>query len=268
MSGGALTGRVAVVTGASKGIGAAIAIAYAEEGAAVVVGGRSDAGGPGTYGATVDAIAARGGCAVGVRCDVRDADDVSRLVGTAIKAFGRLDVLVNNAGVYGPATPIAEIAPERWDEVVATNLRGPFLCCRAAAPHMIEAGGSIVNVTSMAARHDFPAGVVDLAYATSKQALDRLTSGLATELAPYDVAVNGLSPVQIRTPGTVAGWGEDFDDSEYAEPSAIGPVAVFLARQRADFTGRIVRRDEFVDGEYRPSEARVADRRFPTRARS
>jgi NAD(P)-dependent dehydrogenase (short-subunit alcohol dehydrogenase family) len=172
---------------------------------------------------------------------------------------------VNNAGVYAPATPTWEISPAWWDEVIETNLRGVFLCCRAAIPHLIEGGGgSIVNVTSLAAAYEFPVGIVDLAYSTSKQAVDRFTASLSQELAPFDIAVNGLSPVQIRTPGTRAGWGEGFDDSEYSDPSAIGAVTVFLAQQRRQFSGHIVRRDEFVDGAYRQLKTVDVQHRFPS----
>ena len=258
-----LDGKVAIVTGGSKGIGAAAACALAEAGADIVLTGRSDETGAGTYSEVVERIVANGRRAVGVRCDVRSETDVEALVRLALDEFGRLDVLINNAGIYAPYTPIWEVQSDWWDEVVETNLRGIFLCCRAAIPHMLDAGGSIVNVTSMAASLDFPGGLVDLAYGASKAAVDRLTMGLARELVQFDIAVNALSPVQIRTPGTYAQWGSDFDDAEYADPSAIGPVITFLASQRAAFTGHVIRRDEFVGGSYVRSDPGLAGRRFP-----
>jgi len=247
-----LAGAVAIVTGASKGIGRAAAAALAGAGADVVVVGRSGGAGGGTVDQTVRLIESRGGRGIAVRCDLRDENDVDRAVETTLDRFGRVDVLVNNAGIYAPARPSWEIAVRWWDDVLDTNLRGTFLCCRAVIPHLLQDGGSIVNVTSMAAEPGFPAGVVDVAYATSKQAVNRLTSHLADELRPHRIAVNALSPVRIRTEGVIAGWGVDADLEGYAEPDVIGPLVTFLAGCRTEFTGRIVRRDQFVDGVYRP----------------
>jgi len=242
-----LAGKVAIVTGSSKGIGRAIAATLAAEGASVVVTGRSSAGGPGTYRQTVKEIDSRGGRAIGLSCDVRDEKDVARLVATTAAEFGQIDILVNNAGIYGPAVPSWDLSPSWWNEVLETNLGGTFLCCREVIPHMLPRGGSIINVTSMAAEYAFPVGVIDLAYAASKQAVNRLTYFLAEELKEFNIAVNALSPVRIRTEGVVARWGEDFDFTGYSEPEAIGPLLKFLAKSRAEYTGNIVRRDEFRD---------------------
>jgi 3-oxoacyl-[acyl-carrier protein] reductase len=240
-----------------------MALALAAEGAAVVVTGRSSGAGAGTYAATVEQVVSGGGRAVGIKCDVRDEQNVDRLVATAINEFGQVDILVNNAGVYGPATPSWKLPVSWWDEVIDTNLRGTFLCSRAAIPHMLRDGGSIINVTSMAAEHDFPVGVIDLAYATSKQAVNRLTRHLAAELHPFNIAVNALSPVQIKTEGVIERWGDDFDFTDYSDPEAIGPVTTFLAKCRAEYTGQIIRRDHFVDADHRPDTSPASPSQFP-----
>jgi NAD(P)-dependent dehydrogenase (short-subunit alcohol dehydrogenase family) len=237
-------------------------VALAAEGAAVVVTGRSSGTGQGTFTEAVREIERNGGRALGVPCDLRDADQVTGLVQTAASAFGRLDVLVNNAGIYGPAIPTSRLTTERWDDVFATNLRAVFIACRAAIPFLRVRGGSIINVTSLAAENGFPAGLVDVAYSASKLGVNRLTAELANELQPDDIAVNALSPVRVRTEGVLTGWpGSTFPD--YAEPRAIGPVVTFLACQRSSFTGRVVRRDEFVEGEYRPGSADPVEALFP-----
>jgi 3-oxoacyl-[acyl-carrier protein] reductase len=259
---GPLAGQVALITGSSKGIGRAAAVALATAGAEVVVTGRSDRHDEGTAAATVAEVERGGGRAHGVVCDLRRDADVERLVSEAIRVFGRLDVLVNNAGVFAPAVPTSRLTVSWWDEVFDTNLRAMFLTSRLAIPLMERAGGSIVNVTSLAAEYDFPTGLVDVAYAVSKQAVNRLTVALAEELRDSDIVVNALSPVRIRSSGVRAGWGSGPGLMDYAEPEAIGPAMVFLAATRT-VTGQIVRRDEFIDGRFVPAAGPAISVLFP-----
>ncbi len=258
-----LSEKVALVTGSTKGIGRAAALALADAGASVVVTGRSDGHGEGTISGTVTRIREGGGRAIGVRCDLREASDVADLVASTQREFGRLDVLVNNAGIFAPAVATAEMSVAWWDEVLDTNLRAVFLTCREALPLMRCRGGSIINMTSLAAEYGFPTGLVDAAYSTSKQAVNRFTLGLAEEVRGDGIAVNALSPVRVRSEGVLARWGDTIDLSDYAEPDAIAEVVLFLARQRSSFTGHVVRRDQFVNGAYRPDAAPRLETLFP-----
>ena len=264
-SGHSLAEKVALVTGSTKGIGRAAAIALADAGARVLVTGRSDGPGEGTISGTVAEIRRRGGTAIGARCDLRDASDVARLMETAHRELGTLDVLVNNAGIFAPGAATWDVPVQWWDEVFDTNLRATFLTCRLALPRMRSRGGSIINMTSLAAEYGFPTGLVDAAYSTSKQAVNRFTLGLAEEVRGDDIAVNALSPVRVRSDGVLAGWGEAADLTGYVEPEAIAEVVLFLARQRGSFTGHIVRRDQFVEGTYRPDGAPALETLFPPR---
>jgi citronellol/citronellal dehydrogenase len=147
-------GKIAIVTGASRGIGKAIALGYAREGAAVVVAARSETAPserlPGSIHETVEQIEALGGRAIAVRCDVTDEGSVNAMVQAALVEFGRVDVLVNNAAVDFPSK-VADMQLKRWEVVFRVGLTGPFLCCRAVLPAMIErGGGSIVNISSQA----------------------------------------------------------------------------------------------------------------------
>jgi NAD(P)-dependent dehydrogenase (short-subunit alcohol dehydrogenase family) len=249
-----LAGRVAVVTGSSKGIGEAAAEALAAAGAAVVVNGRTGDG-PGGVRTAVDRIRAAGGRAVGVVADIRLEGDVKSLFDKALESYGRVDVLVNNAAVYHLGTPLAELSLGEWDEMMEVNLRGLFLCCRAAIPIMTRGGGgSIVNLTSRAAEWEFPAAG-RAAYAASKAGVERLTQVLAGEVAGADIAVNAVSPVGLRTPGSIRAMGEE-RAAGFGDPSLIGPVIVHLAQQRAGFSGRVVRRTDFVAGAFKPAVMR------------
>jgi NAD(P)-dependent dehydrogenase (short-subunit alcohol dehydrogenase family) len=195
---GALVGRVSLVTGAGRGIGRATAVALADAGSAVVAGAR-------TTSQVEDAakeIESKGGRALGVQLDVTDLASVRRFVATALDTFGRVDVLVNNAGSNngsddGAVGPLWEINPEAWWTDVAVNLRGTFLCSHAVLPHMVAQGrGHIVNVTSMVAAIPWP---YDSAYACSKAGQVRLTDSLAAELQGKGVFVFALSPGRVRT---------------------------------------------------------------------
>jgi 3-oxoacyl-[acyl-carrier protein] reductase len=244
-----LAGRVAIVTGSSKGVGEAAAEALGAAGAAVVVNGRTGGDAPGGVGAVVARIRKAGGKAIGIVADIRLEDDVDRLFSTALDEFGTVDALVNNAAVYYLGKHLAALSLSEWDEMMEVNLRGLFLCCRAAVPIMARGGGgSIVNLTSRAAEWEFPA-VGRAAYAASKAGVERLTQVLAGEVADAGIAVNALSPVGLRTPGSTRAMGAE-RAAAFGDPSLIGPVIVHLVQQRSGFSGRVVRRTDFVDGTF------------------
>ncbi|AZI44930.1 SDR family oxidoreductase (plasmid) [Deinococcus psychrotolerans] len=186
-----LTGRVVLVTGAASGIGRAIALAAAQAGARVVV---SDLQPEGEQ--TARAIVDAGGEAFFVPCDVADAQAVEHLVAETVNHFGQLDVLVNNAGISGGAQLAHQLEVDAWDRVIAVNLRGPFLCARAALPHLIAARGAIVNIASTYGLIGAPLAA---AYCASKGGLINLTRQLAVDYGPQQVRVNAVCPGYIDT---------------------------------------------------------------------
>jgi len=226
-----LTGKVAVVTGASKGIGAAIAKALAAEGAAVVVNYSSSKKGAD---AVVAEIARSGGKAVAVQGDVSKAAEARGIVDAAIRSYGRLDILVNNSGIYEFA-PIQDVTEESFHRHFNTNVLGLLLTTQAAVKHLSE-GGSIINIGSAVTRVTPPASAV---YAGTKGAVDAITGVLARELGPKRIRVNAILPGVVETEGTVAGGfiGSDFEKGVIAQtslgrtgrPDDIADVAVFLA---------------------------------------
>src|SRR5258708_20999218 len=154
---GPLAGQVAIVTGSSKGIGAAAALAVTQAGAAVTVTGRTPGGGPGSVGATAARVRESGGQALAVVADITNEADVSRVFESTVQAFGGVDVLVNNAGVFHLGKPLAELSLREWDEMIDVNLRGVFLCCRAPVPLLAGRGaGSLIHITSPAPHWGFP----------------------------------------------------------------------------------------------------------------
>jgi len=226
-----LTGKVAVVTGASKGIGAAIAKALAAEGASVVVNYSSSKKGAE---AVVAEIAKKGGKAITVGGDVSKAADAQGIIDAAIRNYGRLDILVNNSGVYEFA-PIQEFTEEQFHRQFNTNVLGLLLTTRAAVNHMSE-GGSIINISSAVTRITPPASAV---YTGTKGAVDAITGVLAKELGPKRIRVNAINPGIVETEGTTsAGFiGSDFEKAliertslgRAGRPDDIADVAVFLA---------------------------------------
>ncbi len=186
--------KVVVVTGGASGIGRATALAFAREGARVVVADLNETGGN----ETARLAGELGGEGVFVRADVTREDDCGRMVQTAVDRFGRLDVLFNNAGIPMAPTPAEAIPTELFDRVFAVNVRGVFLGCRYAIPVMRAQGrGVIINTASTAGIRPRP-GM--LAYAASKGAVITLTKALALELAPYGIRVNAVAPVATDTP--------------------------------------------------------------------
>lgn len=254
-----LDNKVAIVTGASRGIGKAIALGLAAAGAAVVVAARSETerdNAPGTIYATAAEIKERGGQALPVRCNVREEESIYEMTRQTLDAFGAIDILVNNAGV-GTYRPFLESTLKEWELVLDINLRATYIGCRAVAPLMVEqGGGSIINLSSHAAGNIFSstlnaaaAGVsmVGQAYGVAKAGVERLTWGLSAELGRYNIAVNCLKPLRpVLTEGFQA-QRPAADFSTWATPAAMVKAAVFLAGQDArGLSGAIVTAEELV----------------------
>ena len=228
-----LTGKVAVVTGASKGIGAAIAKSLAAEGATVVVNYASSKAGADTV---VAAITAAGGKAVAVGGDASKAAEANGIIDAAIKNYGRLDILVNNSGVY-EFTPIEAITEDQFHKAFNVNVLGLLLTTQAAVKHLSE-GASIINVGSVASRITPPNSAV---YAGTKGAVDAITGVLSRELGPKKIRVNTINPGVVETEGTHSGGviGSDFEKAAIAQtplgrigqPGDIASIAVFLASE-------------------------------------
>ncbi|MBX9844935.1 MAG: glucose 1-dehydrogenase [Xanthobacteraceae bacterium] len=227
-----LKGKVAVVTGASKGIGAGIAKSLADAGAAVVVNYASSKEGAERV---VAEIKAKGGRAIAVKGDVARAADVKQLFEATRKAFGTLDVLVNNAGIY-KFQPLDEITEDEFHRQFNTNVLGTILATQEAARHFGPNGGSVINVSSVASEDNVATASV---YSATKGAVDTLSRVLAAELGPRNIRVNVLAPGGVETEGTHAAGviGSDFEKAiiartplgRFGQPDDIARVAVFLA---------------------------------------
>ncbi|MBX4957088.1 glucose 1-dehydrogenase [Rhizobium lentis] len=230
-----LTGKVAVVTGASKGIGAAIAKAMAAEGAQVVVNYASSKAGAD---AVVEAIGAAGGKAIAVQGDVSKAEQAKGVVDAAVKEFGKLDVLVNNSGVY-EFSPIGEVTEEHYRRMFDVNVLGVLLTTQAATRHLGE-GGSVINISSVVTSLGLPNSAV---YTGTKGAVEGINSVLAKELAPRKIRVNAILPGMVETEGTHSAGviGSELEQSIAAQtplgrigqPDDIADIAVFLASDDA-----------------------------------
>jgi len=234
-----LKGKVALVTGASSGIGRAAAQALAANGARVAINYRRNQAG--AEAARAEIIAA-GGSAIVVQADVTKASEVQALVARTVSEFGPIDVLVNNAGSLVERLRILELTEERWDEVIDLNLKTAFLCCQAVAASMMERQtGAIINVSSIAGRNGGALGSIH--YSAAKGGLITFTKGLAKELAPFGVRVNAISPGVIDTP-----YHEQFSSPEMMKtyagmiplgrvgaPGEVGSVICFLASNAASY---------------------------------
>jgi NAD(P)-dependent dehydrogenase (short-subunit alcohol dehydrogenase family) len=241
-----MQGLVAVVTGSSRGIGKGIAKVFGAEGATVVVVARSEEEGgrlPGTIHLTTQEIQEAGGQAMAFRCDVTDEEQVQALAKAVVDAYGRIDVLVNNAGVQ-VNLGLLELQTRHWDLTMRVNLRGPFLCCKHLVPVMIQQrSGSVINITSGAGETVRARGV---SYAVTKAGLNMISRGLALELEEHNIAVNSLNPGPVKTEGAVFVRPADFDWTGWEPPEVVGPAAAWLAQQTSQsFTGRVVDRTEF-----------------------
>jgi 3-oxoacyl-[acyl-carrier protein] reductase len=240
-----LEGKVAVVTGASKGIGAGIARAFAEAGASVVVNYASDEAGAVR---AVEAIRKAGGKATAVQGDVARQDDVRRIFAAAREAFGRVDILVNNAGVY-KFHALEEVTEAEWRREFEINVLGTILATQEAVKQFGDAGGSVVNVSSVVGSNPFPGTVV---YSATKAAVDNITLSLARELAPRRIRVNAVAPGATRSEGavTLGMVGSDMEKQivsttpfgRLGEPDDIARAALFLASDQAAWiTGETIR---------------------------
>src|SRR5947207_11016830 len=205
MKNGKLNGKVAVVTGASKGIGDGIAKQLAAEGAAVIVNyasAKSDAD------KIIDEISKAGGKAVALQANVAKKSEVQKLFADAEKAFGKIDILVNNAGVYA-FVPIDEITAEHYQQIFDVNVRGLLFATQESLKHFNPAGGSIINISSLASSLTPPTAVV---YNATKGAADAITRTLAKELGPRKIRVNSINPGMVMTEGVVSAG---FHESEF-----------------------------------------------------
>jgi NAD(P)-dependent dehydrogenase (short-subunit alcohol dehydrogenase family) len=233
-------GKVAIVTGASRGVGAATAIALADEGVAVACAARATDESPlrlpGTIDATVRRITDAGGDALAVPTNLAQEEDVERMVTTTVEHFGRLDIVVNNAAITFPGD--IDVPMKRYDLMMAVNLRAPLVVAHAAIPHMKQQGeGAILNISSAAALDYIPGLMI---YGMSKIALEHLTVSLATQLQPHRIAVNTFRiDVPVASEGFVANTpGFDHSDWEPTEVPAEG--IVWMLRQPSSYTGRNV----------------------------
>jgi NAD(P)-dependent dehydrogenase (short-subunit alcohol dehydrogenase family) len=249
-----ITGKVAIVTGGSRGIGRAICIGLAQAGVRVAVASRTEVDASsdsdfrryasGTIHQTAETIRAQGGAAVGIRCDLSRAEEIQSLVETTLEHFGRIDILVSNAGIDCEA-PVPDLDVELLDRCLAVNVRAPLLLCKYALPAIMaqNSGGSIFALTSGSAR-TYRSGRV--AYSMSKAALERMFLSLAEEVRAENIAVNVFGPGRVDTWMNRQGDWPGTAHIPMVQPEEVIPAAVWLAGQNAQtFTGQVVERAEF-----------------------
>jgi len=259
-----LKGKIAIVTGAGRGIGKAIALAYAKEGADVVVVSRT----PAEIEETTAEIRALGQRCVSVRADVSNREDIEMMLETVLREFGKVDILINNAGIQGPIGPLVENDVSHWIKTVHVNLIGTFLCMRAVLPIMMaQRWGKIISLSGGGATSARP---YFTAYAASKAAVVRLTETLAEELKDFNIQVNAIAPgvVYTRMLEEVLAVGEKAGEQALSEakqrretggtPLGQGAaLAVFLASEESDgLTGRLI---STVWDNWQDFQSRIAD---------
>jgi 2-deoxy-D-gluconate 3-dehydrogenase len=242
-----LDDKVAIVTGASRGLGKAMALALAEAGADLVLVSRSKA----DLDLTAKEVEAVGRRTLVIPTDVSVFHDAQAVVEEALATFSRIDVLVNNAGV-ALVKPLIELAPEEWERVIATNLTGTYNLCRAAGPHLVrQQAGKVINIASVLGDGALPGYA---AYAASKAGIIGLTRVLAVEWARFDVQVNCIAPGWFVTPMNESAFADertrdrllrDVPARRTGRPEELGPLVVYLASAASDYmTGEVV----FIDG--------------------
>ena len=238
-----LTGKVAIVTGGSRGLGKNMAIELARAGADVAVAARTVESGqsklPGTIHETVEEIEKLGGKAISIRCDVTSEKDINQMVKQVIDHFGHIDILVNNAGIGMPKS-FLKTTTNNLDLLLKVNLKGTFLCAKAVLPHMIEQGsGNIINLSSvLAVKIKY-----SVIYGASKAAIERLTLGMAKEMEKYNISVNALRPSFTVTEAVQAEL-PDLDTSDWQEPAMWGKYTAMVAAQNnTSLTGKILDED-------------------------
>jgi NAD(P)-dependent dehydrogenase (short-subunit alcohol dehydrogenase family) len=260
--------KVAIVTGASGGIGRQIACELAKGGARVVVAGRADAG----VQATLDAIRSTGGEAVGVQADLRFADGADRVFEEAIAAFGRLDILVNNAAWVPPRTHLLELDEEHWDRALSTNLKSIYLCTARAARIFATQGdgGAIVSLTSLGASRGHR---MMAAYDASKGGVEAFTRAAALDLAPFGIRVNAICPGWIRNEkfdlldaDAKQRRGDEVPLGRLGHAADVAAAAAFLCSDGASYvTGQILSVDGGVGVQLRtpPNDAKLPESLLP-----
>jgi NAD(P)-dependent dehydrogenase (short-subunit alcohol dehydrogenase family) len=240
-----LKDKVAIITGSARGIGAGIALAFAREGASVVINGLTVE----SCDDTVKQITSAGGKAIAVAADVSKAADQNAMVAAALKAFGKLDILVNNAGIESTPCLIQDMSEEQWDKVLGINLRGVFLGIKAVLPTMIaQKHGRIINISSTAGLRMTFFGSVD--YTVSKHGVTGLTNHLAWELADHNITVNTICPGGVLTPLMEKHTTPEFREmvskrliplGRMCSPDEIGQAAIFFASDRSNMvTGQLM----------------------------
>jgi NAD(P)-dependent dehydrogenase (short-subunit alcohol dehydrogenase family) len=254
-----LDGKVAIVTGSSRGIGKAIALTFAREGAAVVIAARSEQEGgklPGTIYQTADEIRAFGGRALPLRTDITVDEDVERMAKKTLEEFGRIDILVNDAAANFNAM-ILDLSIKRWDLMMRVNLRGTFICTKAVLPTMVaQRSGNIICMTSPAAKRRAPPG--EVCYSITKAGIELFCWGLAQEVSQHNIAVNDLYPEgAVATEGFKAVFKNVHNAPRQVKtPEEIAEAALWLAMQDAStFTGHSVSDEEvkrYIKGQAKP----------------
>jgi citronellol/citronellal dehydrogenase len=243
-----LSNKVAIVTGSSRGIGRAIAIGFAKEGAGVVIAARTETDSenmPGTIYKTAEEIQALGCKALPVKCNVADEESVNNMLRKALEQFGQIDILVNNAGIAYYA-PVLETPVKRWELVIRVNLIGTLLCTKAVLPQMVERRqGSIINISSVSATDRGPS-ITGVAYGVSKAGIERFTWGLATEVGKYNIAVNAVKPSGVVNTEGMRFMLKDVDKSQWVSSDMMVKAAIFLAAQDATGTTGVVAYDEEI----------------------
>jgi 3-oxoacyl-[acyl-carrier protein] reductase len=259
MSNGPLNDKVALVSGARRGIGKAIALEFARAGANLAVADIvADDGGLETV---VERIKGAGRRAVSIPCDISQVNQVQATVQRTVSEFGRIDILVNCAGVWIPGKTLVDCSEEAWDKVIDTNLKGTYLCCQTVAKIMIRlGGGNIINLSSQVGLNP---GAGTGAYSISKAGIIMMTRQLALELAGYNIRVNAIAPGIVKTDFNVNVW-KDTDNARQlgssvplgrlADPEDIAGPALFLASDESRYiTGAVIN----VDGGWQAAPGRV-----------